>query len=353
MFLPNKHDLAERLRDNPIISPGDVAPSSQQLEVIGTFNPAAFEYKGRIGLLIRVAERPRQKKARITVPRLDPPSRKLKFKHFKHTDPHLDATDPRMIVYRGRRYLTSISHFRLAWSDDGINFTVEPQPTIYPEGIYETFGIEDPRVTRIHGTYYITYSAVSEHEVSVGMITTTDWRKFKRQGPILQPVNKNACLLPRARQPYWLIHRPMGMLWGRYWMWISRSPDLIHWGRPRCLACTRPGKFDSARVGAGPPPILTEKGYLEIYHGADQHNRYCLAAILLDRSDPSKVLARSERAIMKPVTAYERTGFFGKVVFADGALLRNDHVWIYYAAADTVTCLARISLQKLWQSLGL
>lgn len=348
MFISNKQDIAERLRGNPIITPDDIPPSCDAFEVIGAFNPGVFEYKGKIGLLLRVAERPHQRKGYISTVQIDPATGKLKYRHFKENDPDLDASDPRIVVHRGMLYLTSISHFRLAWSDDGVNFAVEPRPTILPEGIYETFGIEDARVSRIGRKYYITYSAVSEHEVAAGMITTTDWRRFERVGPVLQPFNKDVCIFGERRSGYWLIHRPSGILWDRHWMWISKSPDAVHWGRPVCLARTRPGKFDSVRLGAGAPPILTPKGYLEIYHGADKRHRYCLGGMLLDKHNPATIIARSDQPIMKPIAPYERAGFFGNVVFTDGAILRDDQLWLYYAAADTVTCLARISLPRIF-----
>ena len=125
-----------------------------------------------------------------------------------------------------------------------------------------------------------------------------------------------------------------------------------HWGRPRCLARTRKGKFDSYRLGAGAPPIATEKGFLEIYHGADPNHRYCLGAMLLDKADPYKIIARSEKPLMKPIAPYEKKGFFGNVVFLNGMVLRDNELWMYYAASDTVTCLGKISLEAIWRHLG-
>jgi predicted GH43/DUF377 family glycosyl hydrolase len=135
-------------------------------------------------------------------------------------------------------------------------------------------------------------------------------------------------------------------------MWIAESPDLVHWGNHRCLAHTRPGKWDSARLGAGAAPVRTTEGWLEIYHGADPDNRYCLGALLLDLEQPWKVLARSEEPIMEPSFDYEQNGFFGKVVFTNGHVVDGDTLTIYYGASDSVICGARLSIQQILQSLG-
>ncbi len=349
MFVGNSRDIARRLKDNPIITPADVRPSRDDFEIIGAFNAGAFEYKGRIGLLLRVAERPIQDKKYLSIPIVDAETGRYKIKRFKRNDSALDMSDPRVISYKGELFLTSVSHFRLAWSDDGLNFVVDKRPTIWPKGEYEIYGIEDARVTQIGKVFYITYSAVSDAEVSVAMISTCDWRRFNRCGLILHPFNKDVCLFPvKSRGKYYMLHRPSGVLWQRNWIWLSSSLDLEHWGRPVCLARTRAGRFDSARLGAGAPPIVTKEGFLEIYHGADKNHRYCLGAMLLDRNRPDKIIFRSDKPIMQPIAPYERKGFFGNVVFTDGVIRRGEELMIYYGASDSMTCLALISEEEIF-----
>jgi predicted GH43/DUF377 family glycosyl hydrolase len=108
--------------------------------------------------------------------------------------------------------------------------------------------------------------------------------------------------------------------------------------------------WDSQRVGAGAEPILTDAGWLSIYHGADDASRYCLGGLLLDREDPTRVLARSATPIMEPTAAYEQKGFFGNCVFTNGHVLDGDDVLLYYGASDTVTCGARMSLRAILDS---
>jgi predicted GH43/DUF377 family glycosyl hydrolase len=109
--------------------------------------------------------------------------------------------------------------------------------------------------------------------------------------------------------------------------------------------------WDSARVGAGAAPIRTEKGWLEIYHGANEKHRYCLGALLLDIDDPSIVLARSEEPIVEPMAKYEKTGFFGNVVFTNGHIVNGDEITLYYGASDEVICAARLSISEILSSL--
>ncbi|MCC6727365.1 MAG: glycosidase, partial [Saprospiraceae bacterium] len=107
----------------------------------------------------------------------------------------------------------------------------------------------------------------------------------------------------------------------------------------------------SARVGAGAAPIRTPEGWLEIYHGADHHDRYCLGAILLDLQDPSKVLARSHDPLLEPIDDYELTGFFGNVVFTNGHVVNGDELTLYYGASDEVICGAKLSIGVVLENL--
>ena len=150
---------------------------------------------------------------------------------------------------------------------------------------------------------------------------------------------------------YYAFHRPSSPELGGNYIWLAESPDRKHWGNHKCVATTREGKWDSARVGAGAPPIRTERGWLEIYHGATHDHRYCLGALLLDLNDPSKVISRSEEPIMEPIADYEQTGFFGNVVFTNGHYVDGDTVHLYYGASDEVICAATLSVKEILNTL--
>ena len=116
---------------------------------------------------------------------------------------------------------------------------------------------------------------------------------------------------------------------------------------------TREGAWDSARVGAGAAPIKTAKGWLSIYHGANEKHQYCLGAFLMDLNDPSKIIARSDVPIMVPTATYETSGFFGNVVFTNGHIIHpdGDTITVYYGAADEFVCGAHFSLQEIFSLL--
>jgi predicted GH43/DUF377 family glycosyl hydrolase len=150
---------------------------------------------------------------------------------------------------------------------------------------------------------------------------------------------------------HYALHRPSSPELGGNYIWLAESPDLIHWGNHRCIALTRPGMWDSARIGAGAAPIRTDRGWLEIYHGATREHRYCLGALLLDLDEPWKLIARSEKPIMEPLAPYENEGFFGKVVFTNGHLIDGDDLVMYYGASDSVICAARFSIRGILDTL--
>jgi predicted GH43/DUF377 family glycosyl hydrolase len=342
-------DLVKRHSENPILRPGDVAPSFEGAVVECLLNPGAFRYRGRVGLLMRVAERvgPREGMLVALVAEEGAPNG-VRTVEFAKDDPALDASDPRLLTYAGETYLTTLSHLRLAWSADGVHFTVEPAPAITGKGELENFGVEDCRVTQLGETYYLTYSAVSEHGVGVALQTTTDWQRFTRHGMIFPPHNKDCTLFDeKIGGEFAALHRPVGLDLGGPFIWYATSPDLVHWGRHVCLAHTRKGMWDCQRIGAGAAPIRTEQGWLELYHGCDEASRYCLGALLLDLEDPTKVLARSREPIMEPLADYEQEGFFGNVVFTNGHLVDGDTITLYYGASDSVICIATLSIAEV------
>jgi beta-1,2-mannobiose phosphorylase / 1,2-beta-oligomannan phosphorylase len=346
-------DIAERFPENPILRPEDMSPSTPGMRVECLLNPGVFRYQGKIWLLLRVAERPEQIPGKTSFPIMNSKGA-VEILQFDNSDPKLDRSDARIIKYAGQDYLTTMSHLRLVVSDDGVHFRdASSYPPMFGDGELETYGIEDCRVTRIEENYYLTFTQVSQQGVGVGLRSTNDWRAFRNHGMILPPHNKDCAIFDeRIAGRYFALHRPSSVFVGGNYMWLAESPDLIHWGCHRCIANSRPGMWDSARVGAGAAPIRTLSGWLEVYHGADTNHRYCLGALLLDLERPWQVIARSHEPIMEPVAEYERNGFFGNVVFTNGHLVDGDTLIIYYGASDTVICGARLSVQSILDSLS-
>ncbi|RQO70529.1 glycosidase [Pedobacter sp. KBW06] len=345
-------DQAQRFIENPLLSPADLKPSRAGLEISCLLNPGVFTFEGKTWLLVRVAERPAQQEGIISFPVLKNDG--IEIIEIPADDPELNADDPRVIRYKGIDYLTTLSHLRLLRSEDGIRF-YEPEgyPILQGETLQEAFGIEDCRVTLLDDTYYLTYTAVSEQGVGVGMRTTKDWKHFESEGMIIPPHNKDCAIFEeKINGKFYALHRPSSVDIGGNYIWIAASPDGIHWGKHKCIITTRKGSWDSARVGAGAAPIKTEKGWLEIYHGANAAHQYCLGAFLLDLNDPSIVIARSEDPIMIPATTYELSGFFGHVVFTNGHVVKGDELTIYYGAADEFVCGAKFSIAEILNSLS-
>jgi len=346
---------AERFPQNPLISPEQVKPSREGWEVVSTLNAGAVLYQREVLLLVRVAERPMSDRpdeliAPMLDTRSDPP--RIRLLRIRRDDPDLTAGDPRMFTYRGQTYLTSISHLRAARSRDGRHFAVDDSPSLAPATWYEAFGVEDPRITEIEGRYLVSYTAVSEYGIAAALASTQDFKSFERRGLIFPPENRDVTIFPqRVNGRHICHHRPVGHHIGAFDMWAAYSPDLQHWGEHARVMGRRPGCWDSGRIGGGAVPIRTERGWLAIYHGADESQRYSLGAILCDLERPELVLARSAQPLLTPEAPYEVEGFFSNVVFTCGAILQGDTLSIYYGAADEFVCGASLSLDELLDTL--
>jgi predicted GH43/DUF377 family glycosyl hydrolase len=343
----------KRSGKNPIIRPQDIEPSDARFKVVGVFNCGVTRFKDDVILLIRVAETPiNSNPKKILISWFDTITGKPIIKEFNKISPLINISDPRIVNTPEGNYLTSISHLRIARSKNGIDFKIDEKPAMFPENIYERFGIEDPRITKIAGKYYITYSAVSEVTgITTYLASTNDFIRFDRHGVIFLPDNKDVAIFPeKTNGKYYALNRPSGF--GLKGIWISESPDLVSWGNHNWLMGPREGYWDNGRIGSGAVPFRIKEGWLEIYHGASENNKYCLGAVLLDIDETWKIIAQSKKPIMEPKADYELSGFFGNVVFACGALYEEGKVKLYYGAADTYIAYAEIELLDILNSLA-
>jgi len=232
---------------------------------------------------------------------------------------------------------------------------VEDKPVLLPakEGIfgtYEALGIEDPRATFIEGTYYVMYTAYSSYGPRIALAKTDDFHTFERIALVSEPGNKDGVLFPEKIDGLYVrLDRPIGLGVGS--IWISYSKDLSNWGHSKVLISPRKGYWDSYRVGASAPPIKTEWGWLEIYHGVQMTSAgpvYRVGTALLDLEDPSRVIGRCKVPLLSPREDYERIGDVPNVVFACGAIVEpNGEVKMYYGAADTCLCVATAKLEDI------
>jgi beta-1,2-mannobiose phosphorylase / 1,2-beta-oligomannan phosphorylase len=339
-----------RHAENPLIRPADVKPSRPDFEIIGTFNAGVTQYQGETLLLVRVAERPRQiADSPILCPHLSDDGQ-LIITAIDRNDPLYDTSDPRKVEHIKTKelLLTSISHLRLARSRDGVHFSVDEQPWLASQPPYETFGVEDARITKIGDRYYVNYTAVSRYGIATALVSTPDFVEIERHPLMFVPSNRDVALFPeRINGLYRCYHRPMPGFFGGLNIWSAASPDLIHWGQAKLVLEAGTAGWEAGRVGGGAPPLKTEHGWLSIYHAADSRDRYCLGAFLTPLDDPDHVIARSLQPILVPEADYETNGFFGQVVFTCGALLNGETVSIYYGAADETIALVEMPLADI------
>lgn len=341
--------IFQRFSENPLLSPQDVKPTFDGWEVLGAYNCGAFVHDGRIGLLVRVIERPTEDDPTVvTAPLLEfvDGRAEMVVKRWQRND--VDIRDPRF-VKADIIYDAIWSHLRLAWSEDGRHFQIDDEPTLTAIAPWERAGIQDPRVLWLDGEWTIIYSGADpDWGVTQSLATTNDWQTFQRKGVIFMPDNKDVALFPeKVAERYCCFARPSGVYFGGHNMWIGYSPDLLHWGDFKPLALPRPGMWDSRRIGCGAEPLRTDDGWLAIYHGSDGENYY-LGAMLLDLNDPTRVLARSEEPLLAPEHDYEQVGYFNNVVFSNGLVRKDeDTCWLYYGGADRYTCGCSFSISAV------
>lgn len=346
-----------------LLTPSDVPARSSDWEIIGAFNPGVAEIDGRVAMLVRVAERPRECRGGcVGLPRW-----------IAGTGPVIDWAsqdaieflDPRVVRIRetGLVRLTFVSHLQICWLRRATNrFCVDEWGVRFePVHEWEEYGVEDPRITFLDGRYWVTYVAVSRHGVVTALASTTDFQSFERHGILFPTENKDVVLFPeRIGEDVVALHRPNGCTpFARPSMWLARSPDFVHWGQHQPLFTGR-SEWETSRVGAGAPPLRIGQGWLEIYHGnhptprseANSVGAYHGAAMLLDRDRPERILARSNEPVLSPSEPYEREGFVPNVVFPTAVFQRGEMLEIFYGAADTNVAVAELPLQSVVGSLA-
>lgn len=246
-----------------------------------------------------------------------------------------------------------VSRFGYATSENGLDISERPQNPIYEStgDELETLGVEDPRITQIEDEFFITYTGVSLYPCSrprpslsnsvpwrcrVGLLSTRDFKSYKKHGCILPDMdNKDVVLFPeKVGGRYVMLHRIFPNIW------IAYSDDLVTWYDHKLLLRVQPGAWDCDRIGAGAPPIKTEDGWLNIYHGVDHQRNYRLGVLMLDLDDPSKVIGRSCDPILGPDEDYEKVGLVPNVVFSCGVVDIDDRYYVYYGGADKVIGVA-------------
>jgi len=273
----------------------------------------------------------------------------------------LNVFNPSVIVHNGLFHMhyraqgvDYVSHIGYAVSRDGVQWNRLQQPVLSPSGEIDARGVEDPRVTELEGRFYMAYTAygrtgpypetgTSPTGITPMIAVSDNLITWETLGPVVENEdNKDHALFPaKVGGRYVTFHRRPPSIW------LAFSDDLRRWGDHREIVKPRRGLWDGKRVGAGGPPILTEAGWLVLYHGYDERHVYCMGAALLDLNDPSRVLRRPVEPILAPAETWEIRGDVPNVVFGCANPVVNGEVYLYYGGADRVIGLATAPLAEL------
>ena len=262
------------------------------------------------------------------------------------------------------------SRLGLAQSTDGLRFTRSPEPVFFPASDDQhdsewPGGVEDPRIVESPDhTYVITYTQWNRITYSIGIATSPDLTHWTKHGPaflgaldgkydhlqyksggIVTRLTGGHLEATKINGSYW-------MYWGEGALHLAKSPDLIHWtpleapdGTPLEVLRKRPGHFDSGFPEVGPPPILTARGIVMLYNGKNDAthgdpalgaNAYAAGEALFSPTDPSKLLTRTEKPVLKPEQPFEKTGqYIAGTTFAEGLVPFQGKWFLYYGCADS------------------
>lgn len=267
----------------------------------------------------------------------------------------------------------------------------EKEPVIVPEFDYERRGVEDPRIVRLGGKYYMFYTAYNGKDAIVAYATSRDMKKWDKKGPLTPRMTYDEAerFLPKSEkmkryhfyETFYQKHRGKDvLLWekdafifpkkikGRFALIHRILPDIQviyfrefkeltegYWkdylkDLEKHIILQAKYWYESRKIGGGCPPIETREGWLLIYHATqsvDGGHVYHAGAALLDRKDPRKVIGRMEKPLFSPEEEWEKRGRIRNVVFPSGAAVFGRKLYIYYGAADTRIGAASVDMEAL------
>ncbi len=232
-----------------------------------------------------------------------------------------------------------VSRIGYAVSTDGLNWNRLERPVLSPhDGWNDYRGNEDPRVTRLDGVFYMTYTAYganSYYPMIAHSENLIDWRDV---APLERAENKDHVLFPeKINGRYAILHRRSKHIW------IGFSDDLKNWTDHQILMAPRPDNpWDAISIGSNGLPIKTDHGWLLFYHGYGSPIVYRHSIALLDLDDPTRVIHRPRSFTMEPQEAWEFKGDVPNALFSCANIPVGDEVWVYYAGGDRLIGLATV-----------
>jgi predicted GH43/DUF377 family glycosyl hydrolase len=351
IFTPDDVDLTRSPLRGPIDEP---------TYVLGAFNPGFTRLpNGNLLMMVRVAEA-------LSEPVRDGCARAIRWTDQgyvldRHPLDMVDMTDPRQFSLRqGMHRMLALTS--LSWllpvelgPDARTIVAVHYDRAVTPGTAYQDYGIEDARITQIDGIWYMTTCSVSAERHCTTLHTSADGLNYDLRGIVLDHQNKDMLLFEgKVGGKFMALTRPLGELYFAYpesspfaggpSINLAQSPDALHWkpyDRPGIRA--RKGSTSAAKVGGGTQPVLTERGWLLLYHGVEPRapvGVYRTFWALLDRDDPSIILRLEDEVPLieadPDLTAPIAHQIYlpSPVVFSTGLVDAGDHYIVASGEAD-------------------
>jgi predicted GH43/DUF377 family glycosyl hydrolase len=360
--------------DELVFSPLDVdlskGPLAGRIDAetycLGAFNPGMTRLpNGNLLMMVRIAEA-------LKTPIVDQKIHSLRWVPSDDTaadagryclDPWplemVDTADPRKFMMRGGGWkvmaLTSLSWLLPVELDaEGRSVVdVHYRDAIAPRASYQCYGVEDARISRIGNRWLMTTCSVSPERHSTTLYSSNDARDWLLEGIVLDHQNKDMLIFEdRIGANYWAQTRPLGDLYFAYppgseWragpsINLATSPDALHW-KPHEKPGIRPhaATLATARMGGGAPPVLTDRGWLSLWHGVEPYGVvgiYRTYWSLLDARDPSVTVATSDTPLLQPAPhltdPIKDLMYLDNVVFTTGIADAGDHFIVASGEAD-------------------
>lgn len=329
--------------------------------VLGAFNPGMTRLaNGNLLLMVRIAEALRDPVEGGFIHSL----RRDEGRYVRDRWPldKVDASDPRAFHMTGQPWrtvaLTSLSWLLPVELDaSGTRVVaVHYDDAVAPRASYQQYGIEDARISRVDGRYYMTTCSISAERQCTTLYTSDDARDWRLEGVVLDHQNKDMLIFEgKVDGRFWAQTRPLGDQYFAYppgseWragpsINLAASPDALHW-KPHDRPGIRPhaATVATARMGGGAPPVLTDRGWLTLWHGVEPKGIvgvYRTYWSLLDREDPSRTVATGHTPVLEPDAALTaplaNLMYLDDVVFTTGIADGGDH-WIVASGEADLAC---------------
>jgi predicted GH43/DUF377 family glycosyl hydrolase len=360
--------------DRLVFGPDDVDLSKSPLAghldvetyVLGAFNPGLTRLaSGNLLMMVRVAEA-------LRTPIRDGKVHAIRWEEGRY---RLDGwplelantADPRKFLLHGGGWkimaLTSLSWLLpVELSADGLGIVaVHYDRAIAPQGSWQCYGVEDARISRVGDEWLMTTCSVSPERHSTTLYTSDNGLDWRFDGIVLDHQNKDMLIFEGLiGGQYWAQTRPLGDLYFAYppgsdWragpsINLATSPDARHW-RPHIEPGIRPhaGTVATARMGGGTPPILTDQGWLTLWHGVEPKEIvgiYRTYWSLLDRDDPAKLIRTQHAPLLEAAPDLTRPledrMYVRDVVFTTGIADAGDHYVVASGEADLACRITHI-----------